>query len=259
MEKDKLQIGIKRPFHRICRPHQDGTYTYGGQSKYIRHPKYATSPEHYIRAFLLIQKDLTRIFDYVEPADENLNTYSYRIHELFMRTCIEVEANFKAIFSDNGYLKKSKKHNITTYKKINASHNLRAYFVKVPYWHGTKNIRQPFLDWDKNDSLKWYRAYNSAKHDRYISFKKANLNNLIDAVCGLVALLSAQFNFYDFAPSDDLLSVGGPNDGMESAIGNYFRIKYPIDWALEDSYNFHWEKIRDYKNPFVNYDYSKIK
>jgi hypothetical protein len=34
--------------------------------------------------------------DYVEPADQNLNTYSFRIHELLMRACIEVEANCKA-------------------------------------------------------------------------------------------------------------------------------------------------------------------
>lgn len=54
-----------------------------------------------MRAFLLVQKDLQELFDYVEPADKKLCCYSYRIHELLMRTCIEVKANCKAILSEN--------------------------------------------------------------------------------------------------------------------------------------------------------------
>ena len=41
-------------------------------------------------------------------------------------------------------------------------------------------------------------GYNAAKHDRHKQFKEANFGNLIDAVAGLVALLSSQFGDYDF-------------------------------------------------------------
>ena len=74
----------------------------------------------YIRAFLLIQKDLLELFDYVEPADQNLDCYSYRIHELHMRACIEVEAHCKAILSENNYVnpdKSSEWWNVKDYRK----------------------------------------------------------------------------------------------------------------------------------------------
>jgi hypothetical protein len=67
------------------------------------HPKYAQSPEHYVRAFLMILNDLQEILDFVEPADQNLSCYSYRIHALLLRACIEVEANCKAILKENRY------------------------------------------------------------------------------------------------------------------------------------------------------------
>ena len=77
----------------------------GLNSGYILDPDYAKSPEHYVRSFLLIQEDILRLFQFIEPSDINLQTYSFRIHELYMRICIEIEANFKAIFDENKYSK----------------------------------------------------------------------------------------------------------------------------------------------------------
>ncbi len=70
---------------------------------YIKDKDYANDPAQYIRAFSIIQTDLERLFEYVEPSPESLLSYSYRIHELIMRICIEIEANFKAILSENIY------------------------------------------------------------------------------------------------------------------------------------------------------------
>ena len=61
---------------------------------------YSDHPEHYTRAFAILQKDIIGLFEYIEPSDINLVTYSFRIHELLVRTCIEVEANFKAILRE---------------------------------------------------------------------------------------------------------------------------------------------------------------
>jgi hypothetical protein len=95
------------------------------QWAYVVDRDYASSPEHYVRAFLLIQSDLQRLLEFIEPADLNLDTFSYRVHELFMRSCIEVEANFKAILKENifnptdrGRLPRPEKSwNIHDYKK----------------------------------------------------------------------------------------------------------------------------------------------
>jgi hypothetical protein len=109
-----------------------------------------------------------------------------------MRTCIEVEANCKAILQENGYADAGK-WNIDDYKKIQPTHHLASYEVQLPHWHGTQSTRQPFASWATNAPLQWYQAYNLAKHDRRSNFQRASFTVLIDAVCGLVALLSAQF------------------------------------------------------------------
>src|SRR5262245_53611429 len=92
---------------------------------------------------LAIQKDMLELFDFIEPADTNLPCYSYRIHELFMRTCIEIEANFKAILTENGY-SRSGDWNMNDYRKTETSHLLSAYLVKFPVWQGNQHTRQPF-------------------------------------------------------------------------------------------------------------------
>ena len=70
---------------------------------YLLHPKYAKDPRHYVRAFLLVQQDVLELFSYIEPSDANLSTYSHRIQQLLMRSCVEIEANFTAILLDNEY------------------------------------------------------------------------------------------------------------------------------------------------------------
>lgn len=96
-------MSLGKPFHRNYRgikpSHQSG---YSGWA-YLEDREYAKNPEHYARAFILIQNDLQAIFEYIEPSDEGRDAYSYRIHALFMRTCIEVEANFKAILEENTF------------------------------------------------------------------------------------------------------------------------------------------------------------
>jgi hypothetical protein len=102
-------VSTTRPHPRTCRPFVGSDYAGSGRWIYIRHRRFALSPEHYIRAFLLIQKDLQELFDYVEPSDINLPCYSFRIHALLLRACVEVEANCKAILRENGYATKEGK------------------------------------------------------------------------------------------------------------------------------------------------------
>lgn len=248
---------VNRPYRRTCRQFTDGSYTEGGRWEYMLHPKYAQSPEHYVRAFLLLLKDLQDLFDYVEPADNNLDCYSYRIHALLLRACVEVEANCKAILKENGYTK-SVYMTMDDYKKINTTHRLSSYQVKIPNWNGEKNIRFPFLPWARGRPLPWYDAYNTTKHDRHKKFEEATFEHLLDASCGLLVLLSAQFETNDFSSGDTLLSVNGPGDGMKSGIGGYFRVRFPNDWPDKMKYGFDWQKLKHEKDPFQTIDYKKV-
>ena len=247
-------MGINKPLRRTCRQFSDGKYSEGGRWHYILHSQFAQSPRQYIRAFLLLQEDLQRLFQYVEPSDMNLQTYSFRIHELLLRTCVEIEANCKAILLENGYSEPSH-WNMNDYKKIEGSHYLSAYKVKYPSWQGENDVRHPFSNWQTGGSLPWYSAYNATKHDRYTEFQQATFQHLTDALAGLVVVMSSQFWTHDFAPTDWTLSVGGPGDGMESAIGGYFRISFPDEWPQIMRYEFDWQQLRNEEDPFDCYQY----
>jgi hypothetical protein len=93
-------VTLVKPFHRNVRGIKNGPNAGYSSWTYIEDRKYAKNPEHYVRAFTLIQNDLQSIFEYLEPSDECREAYSYRIHALLMRTCIEVEANFEAILEE---------------------------------------------------------------------------------------------------------------------------------------------------------------
>lgn len=247
-------MGIEKPYRRTCRQFVEGSYF---REDYLRHPKFAESPQHYIRAFLLLQKDLQEIFDYIEPADDNLKCYSFRIHELLFRACVEVEANCRAILKENAYPEKIDKCTMEDYKKIEQSHRPSSYIVKLPFWDGRENERRPFGSWSNNGPLTWYNAYNSIKHNRHVNFKEANFENMIDAMSGLVVLLSSQFLDQEYKYDDFIVRIVGDieesKDGFEPAIGGYFRVKYPDDWPKEERYDFNWDEIKDEEDPFKNY------
>jgi len=168
---------ITKPFRRTCRQFVDGRYPPHGNDGFIDDPRFANAPEQYVRAFLVIQKDLRELFDYVEPADQNEGCYSYRIHELLMRACVEVEANCKAVLSENGYMPPPGKNwDRSDYKKLNRTHRLSSFQVKFPVWHGQHAVRTPFSSWGPSEGkLTWYDAYNDTKHDRHKRFKKSKL------------------------------------------------------------------------------------
>src|SRR5262249_6109591 len=202
-----ITMPVPRPYRRTGRQFTDGTYGDLAKRMYIQHPLFAKDPEHYIRAFLLIQKDLLEIFEYVEPADGNHCTYSFRTHALHMRTCIEIEANCTAILRENGYARVGNWNMKDDYHKVQSSHRLSEYEVKFPVWTGGGDTRLPFASWTTGHSLSWYQAYNQTKHDRHDKFPLANFQTLVDAVAGLVVILSAQSHPHAFSPAAPGLAV----------------------------------------------------
>lgn len=249
-------MGINKPYKRTVRQLKDNSYSNSGNSQYIKHPDYANSPEKYVRSFLLIQNDLQKLFEYVEPVDKNKEAYSYRIHELFVRVCIEVEANCKAILLENGYTKKGDL-NMNDYKLLEKTHKLSKYEVVLPRWDGKYGEYKPFEKWAQNRKLYWYQYYNDVKHDIHSNFRHANIKNLVEATCGLVALLSSQFLNEDFSPQEGHLILEGSGDGMEPAVGGYFRVKYP-NFSEVNRYCFEWEKIKNRSNIIQCHNYNAI-
>jgi hypothetical protein len=253
---------INKPYHRCYRPVSSSQYDHAYSSwAYIIHKDYAKNPQNYTRAYLYLQKELETIFEYIEPSDCCLSTYSYKIHSLFMRVCIEIEANFKAILYENTYQNSSKCLNIKDYQKIDKSHKLSDYIVHLPMWNGNQNEFKPFSAWNNpvpnNHTLLWYQAYNQAKHNRHDAFKKANFENLLNAMCGLLVVISSQFQSQDFLPKVPLLALSGSCYNVypyEDAIGGLFRIKYPT-WQEHEKYNFNWENLKIQSDIFTQFVY----
>lgn len=253
---------IDKPYHRMYRPMVQGPNSPFSGWAYVLDKSYARSPDHYVRAYLLIQKDLERLFEYVEPSPEAKTTFSFRIHELLMRTCIEVEANFKAILDENTFTpaidKNTKKpiYNMRVYKRVERSHHLSKYELVLPMWNGERRLWKPFEGWATGNNIDWYQAYNASKHDRQQEFKKANLEVLISAVAGLLALISAQFQTQDFTTGADNVTYGGYDyHEMQASIGGLFRIAYPTDWTDAEKYDFDWSKLKDEPVRFQKFNY----
>jgi len=231
---------------------------------YIVHQKYADNPQYYVQSYLYLQKELEDILEYVEPDDKCYEAYSFKIHSLLTRVCIEIEANFKAILNENIPPSKSNSWNINTYHKINKTHKLADYKVSFPRWKG-KDFKwfKPFESWNQSNSndkkLDWYDAYNKTKHDRHAEFYKANFKNLMDAITGLLIVISSQFNNYDFSCGSTGLTIGNyyyPETKYgEAAIGDLFRIEYPR-WNEYEFYQFNWNNLKNLEDPFLKFDYS---
>jgi hypothetical protein len=242
-------MAVTKPYRRTCRQFADGKYPGDTRTSYINDPEFAIAPQQYIRAFEVIQKDLLELFDYVEPADKNEKCYSFRIHELHMRACIEAEANCKAILTENGY-SGAPDWTMNDYKKLEPTHRLSSYRVKLPVWQGADNVRCPFSSWRSGSKLIWYQAYNEAKHDRYNQFEQANFENLLEAVSGLVVLLSSQFYTHSFSRIVDWADAYDYGDDFLVAIGNYFLVEFPNDWPQADRYSFDWEQLKKASDRF---------
>ena len=143
------------------------------------------------------------------------------------------------------------------YKKIEVTHRLSSFKIVAPHWSGKNGVRTPFAAWKAAGALPWYSAYNAAKHDRHNAFERATFGHLVDAVCGLLALLSAQFISNDF--TGDIHWVRGAQaGGTQRGIGGFFRVGFPDDWPAVECYDFDWTALSAQPNAFKKFDYSMV-
>jgi len=240
---------LQKPFYRIARP---GATMH---SDYILDGRYASDRFMLLQSFQLIENDLKRILEFVEPTDSNVSVYSHRIYELFLRCATEFETNCKKILSANGY-HSQKSLNIGDYYRINVATNLSEYEVKINIWHPSAQVFKPLGDWAAGSSLGWYQDYNCVKHDRFVNFDKASLNNVLYAAGSLISLLFAQFDEYAFSPySDETMSTQQDDAGFWYGINSLFNVNPFTAWSVDESYGFDWKSINSSLNPYQQYSF----
>ncbi|PIY96330.1 MAG: hypothetical protein COY66_04250 [Candidatus Kerfeldbacteria bacterium CG_4_10_14_0_8_um_filter_42_10] len=238
-------MSIKKPYYRIARV-ESGT-------EYILDRRYAPDRFTLIQSYQLIENDLKKILEYIEPVDENMHVFSHRLYELLLRSATEFETNCKGILNANGY-KKRGNLDITDYRKINKATRVSEYQIKMNFWYPVVKIIMPLSDWSKSQSLNWYKNYNLVKHDRVNYFSLAKLENVIYAVASVLIILYSQFNEYAFNPyNDETMLVQKDKDDFWYGANSLFNIKPYENWSAPDQYYFAWPAIETTESPFEKY------
>lgn len=187
------------------------------------------------KAYSLLESDLIKTFDYVEPVDQNKDTYSHRFYEIILRCGTEFENVCRQILKLNGSTEKEiEDSNIEDYFKIALEFKLYDYCFYSPLladWsvddQGGANLA-PFMTWqacsaysevwdfvNKGEWSDWYYIYNQVKHNRDAKFSYANLENAVFSVVALGILLCSQYGLNTFDPYKDVSSfVTDKNDNF---------------------------------------------
>lgn len=233
-------MSIQAPFKRTVRPFKNGDYDpENGLMSFIRTQSYSTDPRPYIRGFLVLQREIRSLFEFIHPSDKNLGTYSEHIGVLLVRICFEVETNLKAIMRENRYAS-SRNWTMDDYRKIEASHKLSEYEVELPEWTGNCNTIRPFDSWRNSGPLGWYNSYNSFKHDRVANLEEATFKQLIDAWGGLFVLLSSQYFLESFTVEKVHIGFAHELDAGQfwHGVGDYLKVRFPTSWLDSEKYEF---------------------
>jgi len=150
-----------------------------------------------IQAAELLLERMRDVFRTIQPCKANRHSFGHEIRALLLLACTEVESAWKAVLRVNGYAGRAgAKGFLTTkdYVKLRRPLRLREWVVRMPLFPDYGEVA-PFRSWkasDPTDSLRWYGAYNAAKHDREGSFSMASLERVIEAVAAVFVMVAAQ-------------------------------------------------------------------
>ncbi|MBB1489370.1 hypothetical protein [Oceanospirillum sediminis] len=201
-----------------------------------------------------IEKEFIEVSYCINIDCHQLNVYSIKIADLILRTVSECENIAKAICKREGSEFLDKKGNPIrrTYfphymDAIDSIFSIKSKLVSFDFDNADENTfdqkLMPFYREKDGDSLKkwsWYDAYNAIKHDRVENYRKANLNNLINAMAALF-LLNIYYSdkvVYD-ADGFDSYKLMEPIDQLSKV----FSIQWSIDLSSYDGRSIGDDKV----------------
>lgn len=253
-------MSLSKPYYRITRP---GAYI----PDYVTDLRYAADRIQLSRAYLSIEGELRKIFNYIEPDESNRLTFSFALYSLLLRACTEVEVNCKEIMEANGYSKRNM--GMRDYTKLEKSSKLSCYQAVYRNWRQDGNgsvtykpkILTPFQSFASGTSPAWYQAYNKVKHNREDNLELANLENCMNAVAAILILLYSQFGsccIESYASGQHLHwhEMGSYDNAFDADV--MFDIK-PLPkgtWAKEECYDFDWNALQGQAEPFDRFGFS---
>ena len=133
--------------------------------------------------FLSIESDLANCSRFVEFCSENFKTHSTEFARIIMASCSEFDTVIKMLCKSIDQNKKP--GNILDYYTIVISKypTFVNFTTHIPRFN---MLLKPWNTWSDTSSPVWWTGYNKIKHERDKFFEKANLENTIMAVAGLL-------------------------------------------------------------------------
>jgi hypothetical protein len=151
--------------------------------------------QYSLRVFHDLQDDLEEFCRYLRPEPEHLNVFSTKLWGIILRACAEIDSQLNALLDElNGPAKDER----TIRDYIACENNLRLSSFTLSLRGGPPRLFAPFESFAASPSKvpDWWTDYNSVKHRRLNSLKKATLENAIHAVGGLYVVLYRQWGEY---------------------------------------------------------------
>ncbi len=182
-------------------------------------------------SFSILNKDFATFLEYVEPTDTNLKCYSQRSFELLLRAATEFESICKDILIDNNHTSSRTQDywNIADYQEILKYVAVEPIAITLSNWRPNPIDFRPFADWS-TAKLSWYADYNSVKHNRQTALDKATLENLVLAMCSIVAIYYKLHGPLFFIPygMQGHHSQTGPFDKNTYIPDTFYVVKEPL-------------------------------
>ena len=160
---------------------------------------------HYWNYAELLNEQLGKTAQYIEPDKNNYGTYSVAYTNILLSACSEIEVVTKLICQiidpDVDYLS-AKVFNKSRTKKVKNKVSMEklsaALLKRFPHIYQAKaeiitkhEMIYPFESWkETNCELPWWKADNMVKHYRYNYFNNATLENTLNSVAALIILNS---------------------------------------------------------------------
>jgi len=136
--------------------------------------------------FLALEKDVEGLSRFIEFEETNFKTYSIQLAHLLLGISSEVDVVSKALckeidfYSEAGTIKDYRKEITNKYFGITQEQ------VHMPLYN--LNFK-PWEMWRKDINPAWWNAYNNIKHNRSQHYHEANLENVLNALAGLLVMI----------------------------------------------------------------------
>jgi hypothetical protein len=152
-----------------------------------------TNPSNqYWNYFLALEDDVKKIGRFIEVNEDNLQVYSIELARILLSASSEVDVLLKQLCF---YLDDSKTpKDINAYKKI-IKEKLPEFINEPVFVYRYGFQINPWGDWNKGDNPDWWSSHNKVKHLRHIHFNKANVENVLKAMSGLLICVAYYYKF----------------------------------------------------------------